>query len=820
MQKEDTLVNITIDGTKTNTATNKLWRGVGMISANNSSQLLLDYKAEQPQKYIEILNYLFGKNGIKITHLKIEMGADVNSSSGTEPSVKRTSEEPADVTRGAGFVLAADAKKINPDITLDMLWWGEPGWIKKVSATKQELFAARYRWYKETLDAAYKIYGLKFDYVSANQNERGVDAAWIVYLSKSLKAEKNCPYDYARIKIVAADEVCKWSIADLMLENPELLAAVDVIGSHYTSWSSDSAKKLVDEYKKEAWFSEASSPMSYAQGTYRYDKNHSGISGLNGALDIANRIITMYSGGYMTLYEYQPAVAAYYDGVNYCQKQLILADKPWCGDYLLDSGFFMALHFSQFIKKGWTVAGGACYADGKPGGDGHAIVDAKHSYLTAIDSATGDYSTVITNTTDRPIIYSFNIVNDAKKDDSVYVWETRGPDTAKDMQYDINYFKKIETIIPVRSNESSSFTVTVKPQSIVTVSTVSIVPNIFPAANKNYPLLETATRTVLSSSKQSLLTLPYTETFKLNRAKYFTDQSGAFEVHAIDRKNILMQMITNDTRGEEWGDSPKPTTNFGDDRWFNYSVSAAVKFAVQQKPAPSADDEEYVGIGLRCNFACRGTNGYWFKITMEGKWTLYRSLDELYSGTVTRFNSLQWNTISIEARGSTIKVYVNKRLVHKYVCKDDSLLSAGRAALYSSYDNNCFANISIKPEGDYYVTKYDDTDYGLTYLGRWTHNTMTGYADYKRTTSVGSQNAEVSFTFKGTGFAITGQSNDKPSLLIKVDGKIIEKKYTVPQTAAREISYYLYGLKNNEHHVEITILGETYTIDEIEIVGK
>lgn len=105
----------------------------------------------------------------------------------------------------------------------------------------------------------------------------------------------------------------------MMMCDSELLNAVDVLGSHYTSWSSANAQLLADEYGKELWFSEASSPMSYAQGTYKYDGTGSGMSDINGVLDIANRIITMYPGGEMTLYEYQPAVSAYYDGVNYCQ---------------------------------------------------------------------------------------------------------------------------------------------------------------------------------------------------------------------------------------------------------------------------------------------------------------------------------------------------------------------------------------------------------------------------------------------------------------------------------------------------------------------
>ena len=108
---------------------NKLYRGFGMVSANNTSRLLIDYKLEHPRRYREILNLVFGENGLDICHLKLEMGSDINSSSGTEPCTMRSETEPADVRRGAGFILASDAKKIKPDLTLDLLYWSEPKWV-------------------------------------------------------------------------------------------------------------------------------------------------------------------------------------------------------------------------------------------------------------------------------------------------------------------------------------------------------------------------------------------------------------------------------------------------------------------------------------------------------------------------------------------------------------------------------------------------------------------------------------------------------------------------------------------------------------------
>ncbi|MBQ4166447.1 MAG: hypothetical protein IJD85_09010, partial [Oscillospiraceae bacterium] len=43
--------SITIDGATASLSENTRWRGFGMVSANNSSRLLLDYKSEAPERY-------------------------------------------------------------------------------------------------------------------------------------------------------------------------------------------------------------------------------------------------------------------------------------------------------------------------------------------------------------------------------------------------------------------------------------------------------------------------------------------------------------------------------------------------------------------------------------------------------------------------------------------------------------------------------------------------------------------------------------------------------------------------------------------------
>lgn len=797
-------MNIVIDGKNANTLENMLYRGVGMVSGNNSSRLLLDYKNENPEAYWEIMNYMFGKQGLEISHLKLEMGSDVNSSSGTEPSVMRTEDEKADVTRGAGYQLAADAKSINPDLTLDMLWWSEPLWV----SNSTDVYAARYKWYKQTLDAAYETYGLKFDYVSATQNERGRDNDWIKYLSEHLKSETDCPYDYSAIKIVAGEEVCTWQAASEVLKklkdgDTSLSDCIDVLGSHYTSSSNEHAQTLAREYGKELWFSEGSTPMTYAEGTWRFDKGNSGLTGINGALDIANRFLSMYPQGGMTLCQFQPIIAGYYDGVCYCQKQFINACDPWSGYYTLDSGFYMMLQFTQFLDKGWSYIDRACYADGVPGGDGHAIVDAKYSYITLCSPDKTDYTTVITNTTAEPITYQFTVSDLDAAGKDIHLWETRGPDSGA---YNENYFKNIGKLIPEESDGTYSYSITVKPYSILTASTIELTP-------AEYHQSEPEQRTILE--------LPYTDDYEYadypenylssrgNAPRYTTDEGGAFEVE----NGVLVQQITTDLKAKDWGWTPDPTTNFGDDRWFNYSVSADVIFA------PAEDKgANYAGVGLRYNQGHMGDSGYWLKLTESGSWSLWKNSKVLEEGSCTADTSAAVN-LKIEAVNDSVRCWVNGEQVCDYTAGEVSSLSAGRAALYSSYNRNGFDNLVIEAVdgAEPYITRFDNTHAMFTYSGDWQHDIMSSFKNYKRTVSSGEAGCSLTVEFDGTGIALTGGGKGATATYTIDGGE--PQEYTVPVTATRGVTFLLTGLEKGHHTLQLTINDGTFNVDSAEISG-
>ncbi|WP_158097596.1 immunoglobulin-like domain-containing protein, partial [Gemmiger sp. An194] len=102
------------------------WKGWGMLNGNSTSNLLLDYKAEHPDKYWEMMEYLFGGEHPLFTHIKMEMGNDGNNSTGAEACTMRWANDKADASRSPGFVMAADAKAVNPDVKISVLRWMYP----------------------------------------------------------------------------------------------------------------------------------------------------------------------------------------------------------------------------------------------------------------------------------------------------------------------------------------------------------------------------------------------------------------------------------------------------------------------------------------------------------------------------------------------------------------------------------------------------------------------------------------------------------------------------------------------------------------------
>lgn len=806
-------MEIIADGTQANENPAACYRGFGCVTGNNSSRLLLDYKVEHPQAYEEIMRLLFQKNyGVGLNHIKIELGSDVNSSSGTEPCTKRSANEPADVTRGAGFQFAADAKAINPDITVDFLRWGEPSWVTNAFAISQEHgMNARYRWYKETLDAAYAVYGLKFDYISADQNETDApDEAWILYLRYRLDHETNVPYDYSKIKLIASDEVGSRNIAEQMVDNSALRNAVDVIGLHYTTYGDSYTNLLNEAYGKEIWYSEGIAPCNVPELTSLLDGSGSGLTGRNGSIDVANRIINSYYNGKMVMYEFQPAVASYYEGSCYAPKQLIRAWEPWSGHYVLDAGFWMALHFSRFSQKGWMYINGACYGDGE---EDHAITNTTHNFMTVTSPERTEMSMFFTNDSDETRVYAVQVKDMAFEPTVFSTVITRDPSGKQ--PYDSNWFQKGKNVRSSR-NHRDVFNIKVPPRCIMTVTTLDTSwvkgVNTFPA---------------VQPPESARLPLPYSDDLHYSKEeirvrgcapRYMTDQGGAFELVETEDGFAICQKINQQLLPTNWRfrGTPLPLTCFGDDRWRSYSAEAEIRLA-------NLEDHNFAGIGIRYNSAvtCEFSSmcGYSGRIYGDGSWKLMDMENVAVEGILAQINPKEWNTMKLIVLGNSIFFFINGSLLTKYT--PQYMINSGRACLCSDYAWNMFRNIKINPVGvqPFYVRRIDCFGDGITYNGDWGINPMESYLFYNRTSMEAKTQADLRCRFEGTGIAIIGTAQNA-EFTVLIDGHTVYENFFVPDCQPRQACMVIDQLPEGTHTLQLFVVSGTFKLDVLEIPAQ
>ena len=171
----------------------RVFEGIGGVSAGASSRLLIDYP--EPQRS-EILDYLFKPQyGASLQHLKVEIGGDVNSTDGVEPSHKHSRND-ENYHRGYEWWLMKEAKKRNPRIILDCLAWGAPAWIGEGKFYSQDMadYVVKF------IQGAKRVHGLDINYTGV-WNEKPYDIAWIKLLRKTLDA-----HGLGQVGIVAADQ--------------------------------------------------------------------------------------------------------------------------------------------------------------------------------------------------------------------------------------------------------------------------------------------------------------------------------------------------------------------------------------------------------------------------------------------------------------------------------------------------------------------------------------------------------------------------------------------------------------------------------------
>ncbi|HEY1790265.1 MAG TPA: discoidin domain-containing protein [Verrucomicrobiae bacterium] len=609
--------------------------GVGAVSAGASTRLLIDYP--EPQRS-QILDYLFKPNyGAALQVLKVEIGADTDSTAGSEPSHEAV-RGVIDRHLGYEWWLMKEAKARNPGIRLEAMAWGAPGWVGNFWSDNNITYTLSW------LDCA-KQNGFQIDYLGGG-NERGYNANYYIKLRQALNE-----HGWSQIKIVGSEDHTPpnyWSIATEMKTNAAFAAAVDVLGEH------DICVWRTPQYHCHV------SPDALSLRKPLWDSENSTQDYLVGADPLARVMTRHYLDGGVTANLNWAPLSAMYASFPCAGTGMILADRPWSGYYDVGKIIWVDAHMTQFTQPGWRYLDDAC---------GYTTGGA--SFVTLRDPNGKSYTMVI-ETVDltAPETLEFNVTG-GLNNGAVQFWSTdlRSKNDAAN-------FVHVGRIKP----KNGRYRVTIAPGHIYTLSTTS-------GQHKG--------GAQSLADADALMPLPYEEDFENARpgwpAKYFSDVHGRFEIAPCGGGrpgHCYRQMITQEP--VLWhGTRMPPTTIMGDPRWWgDYEVSAD---ALLEGPG-------YVELLGRIESQQHSAAGYHLQICDTGSWKLFTenvaAKDTiLASGTNAPFGLNQWHRLALHFIGDNLIASDDGKMLA--TIRDDSHTTGQIGLRVSAWQHGEFDNVRI-----------------------------------------------------------------------------------------------------------------------------
>lgn len=622
-------------------ANGRIFDGLGAASAGASSRLLIDYP--EPQRS-QILDYLFKPGyGAALQRLKVEIGGDVNSTDGSEPSHMRTADD-NNSRRGYEWWLMMEAHKRNPKIVLEILPWGGPSWVGKdtLYTAKMALYVADF------IKAAKRDYSLDIAFTGA-WNEKVHDITYIKELHRRLKAE------HLSAGIVCCDEypgqeAGQWSIADEILKDPELAGAVDAIGVHYPLvdgkiTTTDAARKA----GKPLWSSED-------------QPNGGGGPFVSRDWPAGGRILAHlynqnYLEGSLTATEIWSPITSYYDNLAAPNSGLMYANTPWSGHYQVQGTIWATAHTTQFAQPGWQ------YLDSASGN-----LPEKGSYVALRSSDKKNWSVILeTIGAKRPQSASF-LVAGGLVGTEVYIWETNNSRT----------FEHVASVNPL----NNSFSYTFDPDSLYSLTTTT-------GQGKG----------TAAPPPAAPFPFPYHDNFELtslfHAPKFLSDQDGAFEARLCEGRagKCLEQVITE--KPVPWGPLPDPFTLAGDPAWNDYQVAADIRFL---SAAPAVVMGRIDSADVFQDGSAHWPSGYVLRLQPDGAWELLsaefkKPASTLASGVVN-FDRNQWHRLALRFKGSMIVAVLD---VATLATVENAAHTHGMIALGTEWGRVQFDNLSVEP---------------------------------------------------------------------------------------------------------------------------
>lgn len=832
---------LTIDGSQLQLEQNEAntIKGFGLLSCNNTSRLLMDYKWEHPQVYQQVLQHLFGGQHPLMRMLKVELGSDSNTSCGTEPAPQRAADEPANVARGMGFQLIADAKKIQPDLKTCMLRWAEPGFLRPSwrqvksddpdEKVPTEAFEAMYQYYKQTVIAAWQAYGYLFDYIDPDRNEtKHPMYRYLKWFANRLKTDQadfpeGFPVaDYHAIKLITSDQNYGTDMGTALLNDPELQAVIPAVGYHYNTDDGPDKPftKIADQLHKEVWYSEGIAPVTF--GTLRtQDTTGIGIGGPMSALDVANRLVKSYARSRRSLYIFQPAIGGLYPGAKYPGKQLLEMDTPWSGYFQQDTVALAVMHhFTDFAVTGWrdqTAAKNWRYVPSATvsevaGTENLTQAFGAASAMTLVAPDEADYTVVLINDTSAPQTYQIAVKNLAAATKPLHVWQTWADKAGK-----IHDREKTTTLTPVNGN----VTVTIEPRAIISATTADFQPQALlpnPDVKPDQPLQQDPENHVLFHDDYTYADMPADYlTRRGGTPKYTTDMDGAFEVVEQDGKRGLQQKITEQSRALAWETQTDPNFTVGDIRWLNYA--AALKFTFDTTTRQNTVSANYIGLGVRSVDDFEGSlfsAPYVATLTIGGKLRFFVRGVLAATLDVPVFDAKVSHELIVEATDRHVTVQVDGQTYVTYDDPSDQPGLAGQVKVGTGYFKTVIQALTVTSTSAPAVLGHrrDDLDASLTFSNdQWERLAARFPHAWERSQSIGEKGATVDFDVEGTGFVLFGMQAHASRLQLAVDGRIQE---VVPLTAlAKQPNTVVTDLAAGPHHVKVTVIDGSYTFDGV-----
>jgi hypothetical protein len=609
---------ISIDGA----AGGRAFDGIGAVSGGGgNSRLLIDYA--EPFRS-QILDYLFKPNyGAALQMLKVEIGGDMNSTDGAEPSHMHAKDD-LSCTRGYEWWLMAQAKARNPNITLHALAWGAPGWVGNGNFWSQDMIDYLMKW----LGCA-KANGLTIDTIGG-WNERGYDTVWFGKLHNAIAAN-----GFAT-KVVGADQ-SDWGVANDLTNDANFRASVDIVGVHYPC-GGDGAPAT----------SCPGNDAAIALGLPLWASENGSQDFNSGAPAMIRAISRGYIDAKMTAYINWPLVAAMASNLPWPTMGLLVCGQPWSGAYDLGLQLWISAHLTQFSQPGWSFIDNA---SGYLAGD-----RANGSYITLKSANADDYSVVLETTEAfAPQTVAFTVAGGLSGRD-VHIWTT-----------DLGGGQNSAFIhgADVTPDANGAYWVTLEPHRVYTISTI-----------------KGQCKGDAHGPPPAPLALPYAETFERSPvgalAPLLGDQDGAFEIAPCGggrAGQCYREMTTIAPIG--WATPFNAYALIGTTDWNDYVVSADVLF---EQPGSAELIARY---SARNYYDIGKYNGYYLSVTSDGAWSIVRNQAEgelavLTQGSVAPLGTGTWHSFALSVSGTTLTAFIDGTQVGS---ADDAAYRNGPAGL-------------------------------------------------------------------------------------------------------------------------------------------